>query len=383
MEKNQSSDQPNNLSPRRFEWQAPASSPLNWKNHLLIGLLSMFYAEVYAGSSQLWFLDFWGLCVTFPLYLLHTIFYLNCAIRTKRTSIPQLYFWGTLFGLYEAPITKVLWNGYPGTITPAWGLVGGIAINEYLTLVFFWHPLLAFILPILTFEIFANSLKGSENPSFTSHRSLLEWNSSSKWLYFGITFLGSLMLTFNTQFTGVIAVLAAGGSIILVLIAKSIASTNPTHFSIYDFKLSDRGFGIVIIFFLGLYGIMWGFLSPEKIPDAIAFLPIIASVLIFLLILKVSKPFDEKSSPKSAPNGSPITTNDQIKIWLGFIGLLIIWALISQITLIIGTLIFVGISFIGAGLFIIMLIQIFKTQKLTLIQPENKSKGDELPNESI
>ena len=70
---------------------------------LLLGLLSIFYGEVYAGSSFLWMFDAWGLLITFPLYMFHSLFYLNMAQRTKRITISQLYLWGMLFALYRSP----------------------------------------------------------------------------------------------------------------------------------------------------------------------------------------------------------------------------------------------------------------------------------------
>ncbi|MHA1467740.1 MAG: hypothetical protein ACTSP6_06635, partial [Promethearchaeota archaeon] len=85
-----------------------------WTLIILIGCLSMFMAEVFAGSSQMWFIDIWSLLVTFWLYLGHLLLFLNLAMRKKRTSIPQLYLWGILFALYESWVTKVLWAGYPG-----------------------------------------------------------------------------------------------------------------------------------------------------------------------------------------------------------------------------------------------------------------------------
>ena len=119
---------------------------------LLVGCLSMLCAEVFAGSSRIWVIDAWSLIVTFWLYLGHLLFFLNLAVMTKRTSVPQLYLWGVLFGLYEAVITKVLWSGYPGSDGPIMGLVGGIAILEFIVLCLFWHPLLAFMFPVLLYE---------------------------------------------------------------------------------------------------------------------------------------------------------------------------------------------------------------------------------------
>ena len=151
---------------------------------ILLGLLSMFYGEVYVGSSTLWMLDWWSVVVTFPLYMFHSLFYLTLARRTKRTTLPHLYFWGLLFALYEAPITKVLWSSYPGSSGPGWGLVSGIAIMEFLTIVLFWHPVMSFMMPILTLEIFIQSATGTIGNVIPSHSPLLCWNRRSKVFFF-------------------------------------------------------------------------------------------------------------------------------------------------------------------------------------------------------
>jgi len=115
---------------------------------LLLGALSMLFAEVFSGASTLWFLDAWGLLLTYPLYLAHAIFLLNVAFLWKKTSPRQLYFFGMLFGLYEALITKVLWFGYPNSTGPMVSYVFGIAWGEFLTLVLFYHPIMSFVVPI-------------------------------------------------------------------------------------------------------------------------------------------------------------------------------------------------------------------------------------------
>ena len=56
-------------------------------------------------------------------------------------------------GFYEAVITKVLWAGYMDATGPGFGTVLGVALVEFLVLVFFWHPIFSFILPILTYEV--------------------------------------------------------------------------------------------------------------------------------------------------------------------------------------------------------------------------------------
>ncbi|MCK4432956.1 MAG: hypothetical protein KAV48_03390, partial [Methanomicrobia archaeon] len=69
---------------------------------LLIGCLSMLFAEVFSGASQTWFINGWGILVTFPLYLGHVLFFLWIALKSKRTTLSQLYLFGVIFALYES-----------------------------------------------------------------------------------------------------------------------------------------------------------------------------------------------------------------------------------------------------------------------------------------
>jgi len=82
---------------------------------------------------------------------MHLLFFLNIALRTKRTSVGHLYLFGIFIALYESWITKVLWTGYPGSEGPLMGTVFGVASLEFSVLVFFCIPI-AFVLPILMFE---------------------------------------------------------------------------------------------------------------------------------------------------------------------------------------------------------------------------------------
>lgn len=113
----------------------------------------MLFAEIFSGASQLWFINPFGVLYTYPLYMLHTVFFLSIAIKYQKTSIRQLYFFGILFGLYEAVITKVLWQGYMHESGPALGTFLGVAVIEFPILTFFWHPIFSFILPELTYQI--------------------------------------------------------------------------------------------------------------------------------------------------------------------------------------------------------------------------------------
>jgi hypothetical protein len=85
-----------------------------------------------------------------PLYGLHTLFLARLAFRPGYTvTLPALFLAGAMFGLYEAYITKVLWD-------PTWGShglsLGGLYVTQTAVLVLYWHPLMAFIVPVVVGE---------------------------------------------------------------------------------------------------------------------------------------------------------------------------------------------------------------------------------------
>ena len=115
----------------------------------ILGGLSVFFAEVTIGSSPFAFFDAWGLVVVCPLYLLHLLVLARIAFWGERPRLAALFFAGVLFGLYEAYMTKQLWN-------PDWSAapvrVGGVAVLETIILVLWWHPVMAFLMPLLVAE---------------------------------------------------------------------------------------------------------------------------------------------------------------------------------------------------------------------------------------
>ena len=131
----------------------PVAPPLRIKIlfWIILGAFSVILAEVVSVSSPYAFFDAWGLLAVFPLYTLHSLVLAFLVFRHKRVSITVLFLAGMIFGLYEAYITKVLWN-------PTWGspepMLGGLALVQTAVLVFFWHPWMAFILPLFLAEGF-------------------------------------------------------------------------------------------------------------------------------------------------------------------------------------------------------------------------------------
>jgi len=91
----------------------------------------------------------WSLVVTIPLYGLHTLVLAWIVYRFSKPRLYTLFFAGVIFALYEAYITKVLWVGW-GSET-IW-YIGGVAVVETAVLLLFWHPFMAFIVPLFASE---------------------------------------------------------------------------------------------------------------------------------------------------------------------------------------------------------------------------------------
>ena len=279
----------------------PVESYVKLVLYLLIGTLSVYFTEVFAGSSPLWFIDAWGILMVFPLYLMHIIFFLNIAIRIKRTSVSHLYLFGVIFGLYESWITKVLWTGYPGAGAPIMGTFCGIAILEFSVLVFFWHPIFAFVLPILIFEVFALADGSGHNRILPGHSSLLR---KKRRLFAFLSFavlVGAGFLSINTGHNVTIADLAILGNLSIIFLLYMIARRKPDVFSIFSLQLGKKGLTIVTIYLLLLYVLSFLFLVPNKIPTSpLPILLIIAFYAFVVFLIKMS-PVHEATSIEANP----------------------------------------------------------------------------------
>ncbi|WP_206206039.1 hypothetical protein [Thermococcus sp. JdF3] len=110
----------------------------------LLASLSVFFAEVTVASYLYPYFTLWGIISLLPLYGLHTLVLAGIVYRFGKPRFETLYLAGILFGLYEAYITKVVWN-------PEWGSflkIGGVGIFEVLVVVLFWHPFMSFMIPV-------------------------------------------------------------------------------------------------------------------------------------------------------------------------------------------------------------------------------------------
>jgi hypothetical protein len=247
---------------------------------LLIGLLSMFFAEVFSGASTMWFLSLPGIFLTFPLYLFHVLFFLWIAVEYRKTDIQQLYLLGTIFALYEAWVTKVLWAGYMDSAGPGLGTFFGIAIAEYSILVFFWHSVMSFLVPVLVFQVLTGRV-------FSNHAAFIHKNRRNFTMVVVTIILLSNFIANGNSFNIVTANISVLGTLFLIfLVRKASLGSDITYL---HFK--KKHFLMVTAYLLILYIVTFFALLPERIPVTIApYVSIILSYVVIVTILAKSKP---------------------------------------------------------------------------------------------
>ena len=335
---------------------------------LLIGVLSVFFPEVLAGSAPLWFVDPWGILMVFPLYFAHLIFFLNIAVRAKRTSVGHLYLFGVLIGLYESWITKVLWTGYPGVGAPMMGTFFGVAALEFSVLVFFWHPVFAFVLPILVFETLAVSAGSEQTRILPSHRSSLRTPKLPAFLTFA-ALLGAAFLSLNTGHNVFLADISILGNLLIIFSLFLIARRRTTEFSISSLQLQNRGLTIVAIYLFLLYVFSFLLLVPEKIPNEP--LPILAIIGFYTLVAFLIKtsPVDKTPENRSASTMDSISSRTFLSFCLLFLLLTTFFCIVpaigAYVTLRLNFLLFVA----GPFFFVFALTRVFRHGSTTTDSP--------------
>jgi len=120
---------------------------------LILGALSTYFAEVVTASTPFPFFTPSGLLVTYPFYTLNMLVFAYIAFQKRKVDLYTLFLAGQVFGLFEAYGTKMLWS-------PGWGAepkLLGISVIPFLLLIFLWHPLMSFTLPIIIAESYLTS----------------------------------------------------------------------------------------------------------------------------------------------------------------------------------------------------------------------------------
>ena len=118
----------------------------------LLATLSMVVPEVITMNDPIPWIHPMGYVLGYPVYGLHMLVLGGLMYKYSRIGIVRIMSYGGLFGLYEAYLIKQLWNPNWGTELTA--QIGGVRVVHTLMLVFFLHPVLAFLVPLVIAELF-------------------------------------------------------------------------------------------------------------------------------------------------------------------------------------------------------------------------------------
>lgn len=229
-----------------------------------MGWIVLISAEMFSGASLgSGFWSPWTLLLTYWLYFAHFFACTTLAVRTGRTSLTSLYWWGVLFGLYESWITKVIWAGFSGDGKLVLGHVGPWGMVE-LSMVFVFHPVISLILPLVVACIL--------HPPLQRLFPDLAWfTGSSRWSRAFRTYLivnlgavvamnsgGPLNLALNVSFA----------ALVLAVLSRLARAPLPAESVPSIVVFGRRGTRVLSGYLALLYGLTYFYLRPEARPSA-------------------------------------------------------------------------------------------------------------------
>jgi len=284
---------------------------LKWFFWLILAAYSTFFAEVFAGSDMFPYFNIWGILVVIPIYGLHTIILTTIIFRFGKPTLPVLVFSGMLFGLYEAYMTKVLWQ-------PDWNSflkIADIAVFEVFVLVFWWHTWLSFITPLvlgeqlLTRSRYVLSGFGEKFQRFFS-----SWKG-----YLVILLFGGIFQSINSPSVGrslLSGVSSVGFLILLTWLWKRI--TNGKEYLLPDLLPDRKEFLVLAIWLAALYLFLGFAMVPERIPGiAGQGLILFLYLLLVVLLIRALNISRKQNPPEIVPPIIPFKR--WLLLWLVFV----------------------------------------------------------------
>ena len=317
---------------------------------LLLGTLSMLFAEVFSGASRMWFLDVGALILAFPLYLGHALFFLWIALNTGRIKVEQLYLFGVLFGLYESWITKVLWAGYLDQNGPGFGYVFEMAVPETLILVFFWHPFLAFMVPLLVYEVFSGK-------SLASHEKVLVKTRKRTLLLALFCVLTGVFIANGNGLNPGYVMFSLGGTLVVVLMLSGFARIR----DVLSFNYAKKWFVLLFVYLLVLYVLSFFIIRPDKIPKVLS--PYLSVILLYALagfLLYITPGTELKVTSLSTQHYSRL---DVCIFCAMALCSALVFCFILRITVIPLLFFYLALCLIGPAVFLFVLYRIFAGRK--------------------
>jgi len=298
---------------------------------LTLGVLSTFFAEVISGSTPFPFIpimSLWGLLVVLPLYTLHTLVFAYFVYRFGKPVFHTLFFAGALFGMYEAYATGVLWAGWS---TPPPIAVFELGIIETLVLVLFWHPILAFMLPV----IFAETSLTQSNESLPS---VVRFTTRKAMIILAVilAFVQSLNMVSPAMALMVsLTSIPAVGLFIFVWLKLGL-----NRYSMRELLPNKTEFRIIFVLMLLQY-VFLGAVSIGKYPGVSGHISVLALYLILILIFVKSLQASRQTVDQHIEQPS--------FSWRGFVLLSIIFTLAA-------TMFSFGVMFLKPGIWVPVLL---------------------------
>lgn len=266
----------------------------------ILAAYSTFFAEVFAGSDMFPFFNIWGIFIVVPLYGLHIILLTTIIFRYGKPTLSTLVFAGMLFGLYEAYMTKVLWQ-------PSWDaalIIGEIAIIEIIVLVFWWHTWFSLITPLILAE---RMLTNSHHVLNGLPEKLQRFYSSWKG-YLLLIIFGGIFQSINSPSVthSLLSGISTGGMLILLTWIWNRV-TREARYSLPDLLPNKKESHFLALWLAALYLFLGFSMFPERLPSMLGQGIIVGfyllTIYLFIRALEISKslsiaPGNQNETPK-------------------------------------------------------------------------------------
>ena len=280
----------------------------------ILGCVSVFFAEVVTGSQIYPFFNIIDYLLVLPLYTLHTLVLGYIVYRNTKPRLYTLFSAGALYGLYEAYITKVLWNPPWGTNTT---MFMGVAVFETLLLVLFWHAFLAFIVPLFLVETTLTSSNEMIQGLPMSLMRKIDFIQRNK-LYIVLVFLAGLFQGGNSPSIpdSLLSGISSGGFLIgLILMWKRIGGLT---YSFRSLMPTEKEFKRLSFALLVYYVVTTALLWPGELPGLVPQLAIWVMYVMFGGLLHLGLMKSQVDQPNSLDYDFSASTMNMIFLTVVF-----------------------------------------------------------------
>lgn len=227
-------------------------------------MLSTYIAEVTVGSAPFPFFDPFAILVAVPLYTLHILVLGTLVVRGRVVTISSLFVGGIIFGLYEAYITKVIWNPYWEFGTTVH--IAEVAVIQTAILVLWYHNFFAFIIPLAVAEVFCTRSRKvfSTLPQVVRTR-LVDSRVVRTLIVLGVAFGMLQAASAHGPLISLVSV-GANGLLILALCHVFRVTGDGTRRTIDELLPTPRQFRVLLATLIVFYAVFASLLFPEKLP---------------------------------------------------------------------------------------------------------------------